>query len=175
MHENQCDSGGFYLFYNIAHWICIVVIQCGHISPLKRILKLQKISFINPSNAPPLASSGSSSAWAQASVCFRDTAWQTWKYFQIYFVSIFSDFFSLPEFLRHLWAEALSVVHGVLATVPAELEYGHLAMRKLMFLPPLTPLTMMARASPHSSTTNTPPMFWTLRGWAFESLLLSWK
>ena len=35
--------------------------------------------------------------------------------------------------------------------------------------------TMMARARPHSSTTNTPPMFCTLRGWAFESLLLSCK
>ena len=33
--------------------------------------------------------------------------------------------------------------------------------------------TMMARASPHSSTTNTPPMFCTLSGCAFESLLLS--
>ena len=64
-----------------------------------------------------------------------------------------------PQLLSHLGAEALSVVHGVLATVPAELEYGHLAMRKLMLLPRLTPLTMMARASPHSSTTNTPPMF----------------
>ena len=30
-----------------------------------------------------------------------------------------------PEFLRHLGAEALSVVHGVLATVPAELQDGH--------------------------------------------------
>ena len=30
-----------------------------------------------------------------------------------------------PEFLRHLRAEALSVVHGILATVPAELQDGH--------------------------------------------------
>ena len=33
--------------------------------------------------------------------------------------------------------------------------------------------TMIARLSPQSSTTNTPPMFFTLRGFAFESLLLS--
>jgi len=30
-----------------------------------------------------------------------------------------------PELLRHLRAEALPVVHGILATVPAELQYGH--------------------------------------------------
>ena len=33
--------------------------------------------------------------------------------------------------------------------------------------------TTMATAKPHSSTTNTPPMFFTLNGLAFESLLLS--
>ena len=35
--------------------------------------------------------------------------------------------------------------------------------------------TIMANAKPHNRTTNTPPMFWTLNGCAFESLLLSWK
>ena len=30
-----------------------------------------------------------------------------------------------PELLRHLGAQALPVVHGILATVPAELQYGH--------------------------------------------------
>jgi hypothetical protein len=34
---------------------------------------------------------------------------------------------------------------------------------------------MMASARPQSRTTKTPPMFWTLRGCAFESLLLSCK
>ena len=35
--------------------------------------------------------------------------------------------------------------------------------------------TTIATAKPHNNTTNTPPMFFTLNGLAFESLLLSCK
>ena len=35
--------------------------------------------------------------------------------------------------------------------------------------------TTIATAKPHNNTTNTPPMFFTLNGLAFESLLLSWN
>ena len=35
--------------------------------------------------------------------------------------------------------------------------------------------TIIASAKPQRRTTKTPPIFWTLKGWAFESLLLSWK
>ena len=65
-----------------------------------------------------------------------------------------------PELLRHLGAETLPVIHRVLATVPTKLQNGDLRI-VCHHITDMTSLglTMMARARPHSSTTNTPPMF----------------
>ena len=79
------------------------------------------------------------------------------------------------------WDFHLAVIHCILPWVPAELQDCNLGMvnvlqdciylqskiwAQCMTLCQFDDDTIIARARPQRRTTKTPPMFWTLKGWA---------
>jgi hypothetical protein len=86
----------------------------------------------------------------------------------------------LPELLGHFRAETLPVAHCVLSRMPniktyvVKYEHGSIFFYGIHQQNSKT-ATMMAKLRPHNKTTKTPPMFFTLKGLALESLLLSYS